>query len=414
MPRRLPLPPMPDMTEVSPAVRLPAGFRFAGLACGVKASGKPDLTLIAGDGELVSGAVYTTNQIVAAPVVLSRSRTPSTRIRALVVNSGNANACTGRRGVEDAQAMCDAVATQLGCQANQVLVMSTGIIGRPLPIDRIQTGIQQAATQLDASQDAFYRAADAILTTDQGRKVVLREIDIDHTTYHLAGMAKGAGMIAPNMATMLAAMLTDVPLTSDDAQRLISRAADVSFNCVSVDGHTSTNDSLALLSSGVSLGRPALSPRGVAIFEDHLQEACIELAKQLPADGEGATHVLEVVVSGAASDADAAVIAREVAASPLVKTAIAGGDPNWGRIVSAAGYAGPTIDPGRTSLRIVDSLVFESGTPVPFDAADVSRQIRQSPFVRIELTVGDGPGSTRFWASDLTVDYVKFNADYST
>lgn len=401
-------------TEASPPARLPAGFRFAGLPCGIKASGRPDLTLIVGDGDLVAGGVYTTNQIVAAPVVLSRSRTPSTRVRALVVNSGNANACTGRRGEDDARAMCAAVAEQLGCRSEQVLVMSTGIIGRALPMDRIQIGIQQAAKQLDPSVDGFYRAADAILTTDQGRKVVLREMVIDDQIYQLAGMAKGAGMIAPNMATMLAAMLTDAPLSSGDAQRLIAAAADVSFNRVSVDGHTSTNDSLVLLSSGASQGRPALSPRGVEVFEDHLREACIELAKQLPADGEGATHVLEVAVSGATSDADAAVIAREVAASPLVKTAIAGGDPNWGRIVSAAGYAGPTIDPAHTSLRIVGTLVFENGTPAPFEAAEVSRQIRQSPFVRIELTVGKGPGSTQFWASDLTVDYVKFNADYST
>ena len=401
-------------TDPLPASSLPEGFRFAGLSCGIKASGRPDLALIAGDGDLVAGAVYTTNQIVAAPVVLSRSRTPGSAIRALVVNSGNANACTGRQGDADAQAMCQAVATQLGCQADQVLVMSTGIIGRLLPMDRIQPGIEQAAAQLERTSEAFYRAADAILTTDQGRKVVLREFVIDDTPYRLAGMAKGAGMIAPNMATMLAAMLTDVPLTAADAQRLISAAAEVSFNCVSVDGHTSTNDTLALLSSGAASRRPPLSADGMQVFEDHLQQTCIELAKQLPADGEGATHVLEVVVSGAASDADATVIARAVAASPLVKTAIAGGDPNWGRIVSAAGYAGPMIDPASTSLRIVDSVVFENGSPVPFEAAEVSRRMRQSPFVRIELTVGSGPGSTRFWASDLTVEYVKFNADYST
>jgi glutamate N-acetyltransferase/amino-acid N-acetyltransferase len=290
--------------------------------------------------------------------------------------------------------------------------MSTGIIGHPLPMEKIAAGIELAAPQLDNTPAAFALAADGILTTDRARKVASRSLQIDGKTYHLAGMAKGAGMIAPNMATMLAAVMTDAPLNISDAQHLLRDAAAMSFNRVSVDGHTSTNDTLLLLSSGQAA--PPLLGNGLDAFAAELRSLCIELAKQLPADGEGAQHVLQLVVRGAETEEDAELIARTVAASPLVKTAITGGDPNWGRIISAAGYAGPTISPEKMSLRIMGTTTFQDGGPVAFEAAELSQRMREAHFVDVELIVGEGAGKARFWASDLTLDYVRFNAEYTT
>jgi len=390
---------------------LPHGFRFAGVASGIKASGKLDLSLIVADSPVVAAGVYTQNQIVAAPVVLSRSRTPSNSIRAVVVNSGNANACTGQQGVADTEAMCRQVATKLGCNPNQILVMSTGVIGKKLPIDCVLSGIESASDQLEKSLDAFGRSADAIRTTDKDRKSVIRSVSCCGATYRIAAMAKGAGMIAPNMATMLAVILTDAPLLPESADGLLKVAADISFNRVSVDGHTSTNDTLLLLSSGT--GEP-LAGEAVKEFQRQLNMLSIELAKTLVADGEGATHVIAIEVLGASDDQSALQIAKVVAASPLVKTAITGGDPNWGRIVSAAGNAEAKIDPAKTSLRICSVTIYRQGAPVEFDEASLSKKMKSSDEVAIELTIGAGPGRTNYWSSDLTTQYVRFNSEYTT
>lgn len=401
----------PSDSASAPSVTVPAGFRYAGVTCGLKASGKPDLALVVGDADLTTAGVYTTNQIVAAPVTLCRSRTPSDAIRAVVINSGNANACTGQPGMRDAQQMTQLVAERLGCRAEQVLVMSTGVIGRALPMDTVRRGIELAVDDLQPGAAALERAATAIMTTDAFRKSVTASIEIDGQMYRLAAMAKGAGMIAPNMATMLAVVTTDAPLAQDDVVALLQRAADRSFNRVSVDGHTSTNDSLLLLSSGQ--GRP-LAGESLQAFGDFLCDHCIELAKQLVADGEGATHVMEIRVSGAVDDDDANQIARTIGESPLVKTAITGGDPNWGRIVSAAGYAGPPLQPERTCLTVQGMPLYENGAPLAFDAAAASQLIQQSPVVVLDLCVGDGPGQATRWASDITVEYVRFNSEYTT
>jgi glutamate N-acetyltransferase/amino-acid N-acetyltransferase len=315
---------------------LPIGFRFAGVSCGIKPSRKLDLSLVVCDREVQAAGVYTQNQIVAPPVLLCRERTPSSRIRAVVTNSGNANACTGEAGREDAQEMSQQVASRVGCDPSQVLVMSTGVIGRRLPMEQIRQGIDAAYEKLDSRPDAFRLAADAICTTDQSQKVVFREFVVGDQSYRIAAMAKGAGMIAPNMATMLALVLTDAPLTSDQVVSALRQAAKQSFNRISVDGHTSTNDTMLLLASGCG---DSLEGSSLETFQSELNALSIELAKLIVADGEGATHVMAIRVEGAASDDDAEVIARTVGASPLVKTAITGGDPNWGRIVSAAGYA---------------------------------------------------------------------------
>ncbi|QEG39583.1 bifunctional glutamate N-acetyltransferase/amino-acid acetyltransferase ArgJ [Roseimaritima ulvae] len=390
---------------------LPAGYRFAGVACGIKASGRADLSLLVSDQPVVAAGVFTTNQVVAAPVLLCKARTPSATVRAVVVNSGNANACTGKQGEADAQQMTQWVAEKLGIADDAVLVMSTGVIGHTLPMTKIEQGIAAAHQQLAASPDAFHLAADAILTTDKSRKVASRTVKIGKQSYHIAGMAKGAGMISPNMATMLATVITDAPLSPEDAQSLLATSADLSFNRVSVDGHTSTNDTLLLLAHA---SPKPLAEDDLQVFQNALTEMCIELAKQLPADGEGAKHVLQLTVSGAASDEDAAVIARTVAASPLVKTALTGGDPNWGRIVSAAGYAGPPISVPQTCLTILNTPVFTDGQPVAFDAAKLSEAMKAEPFVSVRLVVGSGPGQAKFWASDLTTDYVEFNSLYTT
>ena len=324
---------------------LPAGFRYAGIACGIKPSGKPDLSLIATDRPVAAAGLYTQNQIVAAPVGLCRQRTPSAAIRAVVTNSGNANACTGQQGFADAQEMCDRVARCLGCRTEEVLVMSTGVIGELLPMPKIRQGIESAVDALGAGQCDFDRCADAILTTDRDRKTVTRVVQCGGTAYTVAAMAKGAGMIAPNMATMLSTILTDAPLSPNAATAVLKTAAQQSFNRVSVDGHTSTNDTLLLLASGHD---DPLAGAALDEFTEQLCTVAVELAKMLVADGEGASHVMSIRVLGAADDPAALTIAKTVAASQLVKTAITGGDPNWGRIVSAAGYANAKINPKKS------------------------------------------------------------------
>ncbi len=396
---------------------LPSGFRYAGVSCGIKT--KPntkDISLIVADGPCVAAGVYTTNQVVAAPVVLCRSRTPSDSIRAVVVNSGNANACTGARGLEDARKMASLTAKAIGAESDDsILVMSTGVIGRFLPLEKIESGISSAAGQLSGSIEAFHAAADGICTTDAFRKVTTRTVDLGHHgKYTIAGMAKGAGMIGPRMATMLGIVLTDAPLQSMQAKRLLQAAVDRSFNCISVEGHMSTNDTVVLLSTGTMLGHPPLSPEGEAAFLEQLEGMCIQLAKQIPEDGEGATHLIEIRVEGAQCDRDADQIARSVALSNLVKTAITGGDPNWGRIVSAVGYAGVPVETEHLALRLNQFLLFDRGEPIGFDAKEVSLSIKSNKETLIQLQVGRGKGRAAHWTTDLNCEYVRFNSEYTT
>ncbi len=393
---------------------LPKGFRFAGVSCAIKKKlATKDIALIVSDVPAVAAGVYTQNQVVAAPVVLCRSRTPLDQARAVVVNSGNANACTGARGAADAQRMCELLASAIGAEPSQMLVMSTGVIGHFLPMEKVEAGIQQAARELAGSEEAYLNAADAIMTTDVARKITTRRAELGGKTIHIAGMAKGAGMIGPNMATMLCCVMTDAALTAAQAQSLLVSAANKSFNNISVEGHTSTNDTMLLLANGQA-GGPPLTGDEESQFAQHLEAMCIELAKQIPADGEGSLHLVEVCVSGAQSDADARKISHAVASSNLVKTAVHGGDPNWGRIVSAAGYAGVPIETSKLSLEINGIALFERGEPVAFDARTASQSIKDNHTTRIELTVGSGAGQCTHWTSDLGVDYVRFNSEYTT
>lgn len=395
-------------------MEIPLGFRYAGLHCGIKKNAqKEDLTLIhCPDGATAAG-VYTTNLVYAAPVAVDRARTPSSDIRVVVVNSGNANACTGERGLRDAHEMVQLAASAVGADERQALVMSTGVIGVFLPMDKITAGISGAAEKLAADEVAFLSAARGILTTDKGMKIAGRSLEINGTTIRLAGMCKGAGMIGPNMATLLAVVTTDAALTPDVAQAALKTAADESFNCISVEGHMSTNDTLLLLASGAASKAP-LSGAGLAAFQAALSEICIELARQIADDGEGASHLITIDIRGCKSREDAHRIAKTVANSALVKTAVSGADPNWGRIVSAAGYAGVPFDPAGIDLSVNGHLLYERGAPIAFDAKVVSAAIKQSRESSLVLTFREGNASCRFWTSDLNVNYVRFNADYTT
>lgn len=396
------------------ASSLPAGFRAAGIHCGIKSDPQnPDLTLFVSDRPASAAGVFTQNRVCGAPVVVSRQRVPSETARAVLINSGNANACTGQQGIDDALASTSAVASLIGCRPEDVLVCSTGVIGHLLPMEKLAAGIPQAFERLDATPDAFSAAARSMMTTDTIPKQAHRRINVDGTPISMTAAAKGAAMIAPNMATMLAVVLTDAALTPQQADELLRSAVDRSFNRISVDGHTSTSDTVLLLANGAA-GDVATTPDAIAAIGAAVTEVCEELAEAIIRDAEGATHFIVVDVRGLESETDALRIARSVADSPLVKTAMAGGDPNWGRIVSAAGYAGVPFDERELSLTINGTLVYRGGVPVPYDESAASRSIRDSYDTSLVLTFQQGDGAGRILTSDLTADYVRLNADYTT
>ena len=392
--------------------RLPTGFVYEAMVAGIKKSGKLDLSLIAATGPAVAAGVYTQNLVHATSIDWCRARTPSDQIRGIVVNSGNANACTGAEGEANNRRLAELAGRHIGCLADQVLVLSTGVIGRQLPMSIIEAAWERFPKLTD-TQEAYFRAADGITTTDNRRKVATGSFEHAGQAYFVANMAKGAGMIGPNMATMLAVVTTDFPLSATLAQQAVTTAANHSFNRISVEGHTSTNDALVLLSSGNNPNLTA-DDEGYQKFVAALQQTCLTCAKLIPADGEGATHLMNILVHGATDLGAADQIARAIANSALVKCAIHGNDPNWGRIVSAAGYAGVDFDPAATELRLNGHLIFAHGRPELFDAKVVSQSIRAEFEVQIELKVGSGPGNATHYSSDLTVDYVKFNSEYTT
>ena len=390
-------------------VNFPRGFRSAGVYCGIKKPGLLDLALIVSETEASVAGMFTTNRACAAPVVWSKQVVAGGRARAIVANSGNANCLTGERGMRDAQRMAELVAKRLECPPTQVVVASTGVIGVPLPMTAVEKGVAQAFERLTDGDDRT--TADAILTTDSASKRASLEIDTPAGTVRIGAIAKGAGMIAPKMATMLAFITTDAAIDPTDLQACLARVVNKTFNCITVDGDTSTNDMVIALAngaSGVQLTGDALQP-----FEQGLYQVCEYLAKRIVKDGEGASRIFEVRVSGAA-DADAARrIARTIAESQLVKTAIHGGDPNWGRIIAAAGRAGAPIDVNRARLYLQGTLVFENGQPTEYDERALVEAM-QTDEVSIVLALGDGDGEAHFWSSDLTAEYVKINAHYRT
>lgn len=396
------------------SIRVPEGFRLAGLHCGLKRNAsREDLSLVVSDLPAVAAGVYTSNLVFAAPVALDRSRTPGSGFRAVVINSGNANACTGERGLTDAREMARLAAAACGAAAEQALVLSTGIIGEFLPIEKIRAGLATIAGQLGRDEASLIAAARGMMTTDTVHKLAGRSLSLGGRTIQLAGMCKGAAMIAPRMGTMLGLVLTDAALTPASAQKALSAVIDDTFNCISIDGHMSTNDTVLLLANGAAGGEP-LEGADLAAFQSALHEVCRELARAIPADGEGAKHLVSIEVAGCATREAARKIARTVADSALVKTAIAGADPNWGRIVSAAGYAGVPFDPAKVKLHVNGFLLYQSGAPTPFDAAAVSTSIREHRDTQIVLTFAEGTERIHFWTTDLTEEYVRLNADYHT
>jgi glutamate N-acetyltransferase/amino-acid N-acetyltransferase len=379
----------------------------------MKASGSLDLALLAAGGPCAAAGVFTTNRVCAAPVKWCRERLPAEDIRAVVVNSGNANAATGAQGMENARRTAARCAALLGCRTEQVLVASTGVIGHQLPMDRLEPGLEQAAAQLAPSPEGFRHAAGAIITTDTRPKMVSYAQSIAGRQVALLGLAKGAAMIGPRMATLLGFLLTDAPVWASDLQDILASAVDRSFNCLSVEGHASTNDTVLVLSSTAAT-EPILRGEDLTAFAALVRTACEELARAIADDGEGSTHFITIDVEGCRSFDDARAIARAVADSPLVKTAIHGADPNWGRIVSAAGYAGVPFREDELSLQINNVPVYQDGMPVPFDAGLLSQSIKSQRDVALRLVLGSGSSAVRFWTCDLTAEYVRLNADYTT
>ena len=388
------------------------GFTVGAAAAGVR-DGKPsrlDVALIVSDRPCAAGAVFTTNQVIAAPCVVTKRHLERGAIRAIVVNSGNANACTGEQGESDAVAMAKAAADKVGCEVHEIAVASTGVIGVPLPVERITDAIESIELRPDAWEDV----ARAMMTTDTRPKLSRNDRALNwhgaRGTIHVRGVAKGAGMIHPNMATMLAFVVTDAVLGPKLTGWARQFAAE-SFNKISIDGDTSTNDSLLLLANGAS----GLVAEGKDRYwvQEALAQTCSDLAQQILADGEGVTRVFKVLIRGAASDEEAMLAARTITTSNLVKTAIHGADPNWGRILAAAGRSGAKVDQTKATVRIGDVNVFESGAPCTFDRERI-REIFSTPGLRIAVDLGVAKGKGEAWGTDLSEEYVRINADYTT
>jgi glutamate N-acetyltransferase/amino-acid N-acetyltransferase len=391
---------------------LPSGYRFAGIHCGIRSDpSRLDLALVVSDRPAAAAGVFTQNRVMAAPVRVCRERLPMADARGIVVCSGNANACTGRRGLEDAERMTALTAEAIGCRANQVLVCSTGVIGQQLPMPALETGIPAAALKLGQSPAAFEQAASAILTTDTHIKVSNRTVNIDGADYRVAGFAKGAAMIGPNLATMLAFVLTDASIAPDDLWQIARQTSHSTFDCVSVEGHTSTNDSLIFLANGA---QPVLAGEPLKRWANAAREVCGELARAIAEDAEGASHLVRIDVHGLRDDSEAHRVAKTVAESALVKTAIFGADPNWGRFVSAAGYAGVPFEEESLSLWLGDLLLYQAGTPQPFNAAAASAYLKSNREIHLRLQFNLGTGSCTFWTCDLGYEYVRLNAEYTT
>jgi len=394
---------------------MPKGYRFAGVHCGLKTDPNLlDLSLVASDVPATVAGVYTQNIVCGAAVEVDRSRTPGIGFKAMVANSRVANDCTGEQGVRDACEMTELAAHYAGAAPDKALVMSTGVIGVMLPMEKVRAGIAEAAKQLSSDEESFMRAARGIMTTDTVEKVASRQVTLrGGETVTLAGFCKGAAMIAPNMRTMLAMIMTDVALEPATAQKFLSESVEESFNCISIDGHTSPSDTVLLYANGAAVSTP-LTGNDLTQFAEALQAICIELAVKMPADGEGVSHLITVDIQGCKTREDAKTIARKVAEDVLVKTAICGADPNWGRIVSAAGTAGVPFDPKKVSLKLNGFELFRNGEPVPFDKSVVSDSIRNNRDTHFLLTFKEGNSSIRFWTTDLTTEYVRLNSDYTT
>lgn len=402
-------------------ILLPRGFQFGATKAGLKKSGRPDFALIVADAPASAAAAFTANRVTAAPLIIDKEHLHATGglVRVVAINAGNANCAAGEAGLQAARATCAAAAKVFACEPEEVFPSSTGIIGVPLPAEKLVAVLPALSASLGSEFDHFQQVAQAILTTDKVEKTAFRRFEVqeaDGSTreVRVAGVCKGSGMIHPQLAphaTMLVYLLTDAAVEPADLQAYLNEAIEFSFNRISVDGDTSTNDTVLLLASGAS---------GVTIgaeyapFAAALGQVCKSLAQQVVADGEGITHVVELHIDGAATDADALRVAKAIAHSPLVKTAWAGGDPNWGRLVAAIGYSGAEIDPDHIDIRFGDlQICRDGGRAAEFDEKAAHDYIAQPEF-SISIQLHQGTGSCVFWTTDLTVEYVHINADYSS
>ena len=391
----------------------PRGFRAAGIHAGVKAdSTKKDLALVYSLVPASAAAVYTTNRVQAAPIHIDREHLRDGRAQAVVLNSGNANACTGTRGLEDGRRMCAQTAALLDLDPADVLVCSTGVIGVELPMQVIEAGLPQVAEAL--SEEGGQAAAEAIMTTDTVAKSFAVEVELDGRFVRIGGMAKGAGMIAPNMATMLSVIGTDAEVEDGLLQELLGRAVQQSFNCITVDGDMSTNDTVIALANGAA-GGPRLEKNGpgVELFYTALEKVCRQLARAIARDGEGATKLVSIRVQGASDVGAARQVGLAVANSNLVKTAVFGCDPNWGRILCAVGYSGVEIDPDLVQVELCGTAIYNKGAGVDFEQEKLIEAMRDED-IPIVIKLGQGRAETEIFTCDFSYDYVRINAEYTT
>ncbi len=403
------------MTDLS-RFHLPQGFRYGATKAGLKQSGRTDFALIVADAPANAAAMFTGNRVSAAPLQIDKEnlRASGDKVRVVAINAGNANCAAGQAGLDAARATCAAVAQTFNCKPEEVFPSSTGIIGVPLPAEKLVAALPELAPRIGSDSDHFQQVASAIITTDLVEKIAFARFDVDGKEVRIAGVCKGSGMIHPQLvphATMLVYILTDADLSPAVLDGFLRNAVERSFNRISVDGDTSTNDTVLLLASGSSGVHFEPDDPG---FAGSLNYVCTSLARQIVADGEGATHLVELQINGAKSDADALRVAKAIAHSPLVKTAWAGCDPNWGRLVAAIGYSGAEIDPNRIDIRFGDLPICTNGGRAPeFNESSANAYIKQREFsIRIQLH--QGAGSCVFWTTDLTHEYVHINADYST
>ncbi|HXP22930.1 MAG TPA: bifunctional glutamate N-acetyltransferase/amino-acid acetyltransferase ArgJ [Candidatus Sulfotelmatobacter sp.] len=404
------------MNQAPSEAALPRGFRFAATACGLKKTGALDLALLSSDVPASAAAVFTQNLVVAAPVVVSKShlRASKGRMRAVIINAGNANCATGTAGYAASMKTVEETARRLNCSPPEVLVCSTGVIGVPLPLEKILRALPGITRNRRPSARSFAELSLAICTTDTRPKTATASFKMAGKRIHLVGCAKGAGMIHPNMATTLAFIVTDAAIAPGLLQKTLRDVVSRTFNAISIDGDTSTNDTLLVLANGAA-GAPAIKTGTTAhrAFRKALEEVCHSLALQIVADGEGAQRVIEIEIRGAKTEAGARRISQTIATSPLVKTAFAGGDPNWGRVLAAAGRAGVKFDPDRVDMHMAGFPVLRRGQPLAFNERAASNRLLEKD-VHVLLDLHAGRASARYWTCDFTAEYVRINASYRT
>lgn len=378
------------------------------VSAGIKKQDVLDLGILCSKTSCTAAAVFTTNAIKSAPVLLDQQHLHNRKAQAIVVNSGCANACTADKGIADAKEMAKLVAKKLGILPQDVLVASTGVIGVPLPMEKITRGIEKMAL----SEDGGHELAKAMMTTDTFAKEIAVHVQAEPKGFTIGGVAKGAGMIHPNMATMLCFLTTDAVVDTEFLQAALKKAVDDSFNMITVDGDTSPSDTVAILANGLA-GNPILSRKNGELFQKALDEVCLYLAKSIAKDGEGATKLIEVIVEGAMSQAEARLTARTIASSPLVKAAIHGNDPNWGRVVSAVGRSGAKVTEAKLDAYLNQICVMKQGHPIPFDKQQASTSLNNKE-VLLKVNLNLGPGRAIAWGCDLSAEYVNINSAYTT